>query len=263
MEMSRMMPSGLDTEAATVLKHISRNELIKSYVRQNASLYSALLRAALRFIGGETLPQCVEAVRSLNEQGFATAMTFIGDSTCDPAIAQQATEEILGIVKCIKEYRLQSSICLDLSHVGLAIDANLAFENASAVAQAAHKAGIEIMIGAEESERANDVFDLHRHLCERYDNVGITIQAYLYRSVNDLVSVLDRPGKLRLVKGTYEESPDIARRGKEAIDSAYREFLETLLVSGHACSIATHDPALLNCTHSHEPPGTLGVFRLL
>jgi proline dehydrogenase len=131
----------------------------------------------------------------------------------------------------------------------LEIDIDLAFENASALAQAAREAGIEIMIGAEGFERTNAIFDLHRRLCECYDNVGITIQAYLYRSVSDMVPALDRPGKIRLVKGTYEEPSDVVRHCKEAIDSAYREFLETLLVSGHSCSIASHDPALLDHAH--------------
>lgn len=249
-EMNRMMISGLESGAATALRRMARNETIKSYVQQNAPLYDALLPAALRFIGGETLPRCLTTVRTVNEEGFATGMDFMGESTCDSAAARQAAEEFLCVVKSIKEYNLNSSIGLGLSHIGMAIDASLAFENASAIAQAAHEAGTEIMINAEGSERTNDVFDLHRRLCERHDNVGITIQAYLYRSAEDLVSALNRPAKIRLVKGTYGEPPEAARQCREAVDSAYREFMETLLASGHTCSIATHDRLLLD--HAHK-----------
>jgi proline dehydrogenase len=124
-----------------------------------------------------------------------------------------------------------------------------------------------MMISMEGSERTGEILDAHCWLCERFDNVGITLQAYLYRTKDDLTAALERPGRIRLVKGAYEEPPDIAQPRGVAVDATYRELMETLLISGHACSIATHDPLLLDYAHpfiqEHHLSGDTLEFEML
>lgn len=129
------------------------------------------------------------------------------------------------------------------------MDAGLAFENASRLAEAATLAGTEMMISMEGSERTSAVLDMHRRLSERFENVGITLQAFLYRTEKDLAAVFERPGKIRLVKGAFEEPPDVACARGEKLDTFYSEAMQTLLERGHSCSIATHDAAMLNYAH--------------
>lgn len=246
-----MSERDLEAGAATALQHIARNEEIKTYVMRNAPLREALLRAALRFLCGETLYECLKAAKVLNGGGHATTIDYMGESTRDEQMAERATSEFLSVVRTISQESLDSSISLDLSHVGLALDADLAFRNASRIARAARDAGIEMMISMEGSERTGSILELHRRLSEAFDNVGITLQAYLYQTDDHLESVLQRPGRIRLVKGAYEEPDRIARpRKSPVVDDAYRRLMEMLLESGHSCSIATHDPDLLD--HAHE-----------
>lgn len=239
-----------ESDAAAALRHIARNENIKAYIQENAPLYNTLLPAALRFIGGETMPQCLEAAACLNRQGFAVTIDYMGESTRDTTTATEATAEFLRVAQEIKIRGLNASLSLDLSHIGLAVDERLAFDNASQLAEAATLAGTEMIISMEGAERTSAVLDMHCRLCERFDNVGITLQAYLYRTEQDLAAALERPGKIRLVKGAFEERPELARARGVELDASYQDAIQTLLTSGHTCSIATHDWTML--TYAHE-----------
>jgi len=235
--------------AANALRHISRDQAIKAYTQENAAIHEVLLRAARRFIGGETLAECLETTRALQEQGCAVTIDYMGENTDDEMMAQQATGEFLRVIQAIAAHKLDATVSLDLSHIGLAVDAELALRNASALAQAARAAGTEIMISMEGTERIDEIIALHQRLCEDYDNVGITLQAYLRRTTNDLSSALQRPGRIRLVKGTFEEAPGVAEPRGEILNRGYRDYMEILLLSDHPCSIATHDLNLLNAAH--------------
>ena len=239
----------IEPEAAAALRHIALDENIKAYVLQHPPLYRALLNTAMRFIGGETLKQCVETAESLNHQGFAVTIDYMGESTRDTRTANQATQEFLKVIEVIVNQKLDSSVSLDLSHIGLVIDPELSYHNACILAEAADQAHLEMMLSMEGPDRTTLVLDIHRRLCERFDNVGITLQAYLYRTPEDLTAVLHRPGKVRLVKGAYEAPAHLARPRGAELDITYYQLIATLFNSGHSCSIATHDRSLLNYAH--------------
>jgi proline dehydrogenase len=241
----------LESVAAHALRHISRDQAIKAYMQESAVIHAVLLRAARRFIGGEILAECLEVARALQEQGCAVTIDYIGENTIDEAVAQQATEEFLRVIQAIAANRLDATVSLDLSHIGLAIDAEHALRNASTLAQAARDVGTEIMINMEGMERIDDILALHQRLCQDYENVGITLQAYLRRTTDDLASALQRPGRIRLVKGAYEEAPGVAEPRGEILDRGYRDYMEILLLSDHPCSLATHDLDLLNSAHKY------------
>lgn len=239
-------PSYADARAVSAaLKAVARNEAIKAYIERDKMLYRTLLRAAGRFIAGETLEACIETAKITNGQGHAVTIDFMGESTRDEGVAREATREFLRVVEATAAHRLDSSVSLDLSHIGVAIDPQLAFENALTIAKEADKAGLELMISMEESERTAVILELHGKLCERVANVGITLQAHLHRTPQDLQTVLERPGRIRLVKGAFAEPSTIAYDDRTRVTEAYSELMTTLLRSHYPCSIATHDPTLL------------------
>ncbi|NJM00210.1 MAG: proline dehydrogenase [Synechococcaceae cyanobacterium SM2_3_2] len=236
----------IEFQVAEMLKQVALDEGIKDYVLQHPSLYQPLLHAALRFIGGETLADCVETGELLNRQGFAVTIDYMGESTRDADMAQQATEEFLRVIQAIAEQNLDSSVSLDLSHIGMVIDAELGYENACTLAEAARNKGLEMMISMEGTDRTSLILEIYQRLCETFENVGITLQAYLHRTPSDLENALQRPGKIRLVKGAYAAPADLTKTRGAELDESYRLLMERLLMSGHPCSIATHDPALLD-----------------
>ncbi|MEL6246799.1 MAG: proline dehydrogenase family protein [Cyanobacteria bacterium J06648_16] len=236
----------IEFEAAAALKHVALDESIKDYVLQQPDLYNVLLKPAMRFIGGETLLQCVDVAKQLNEQGHAVTIDFMGESTRDAETATAATREFLKVVKAITEQGLDASVSLDLSHIGMVIDPGLCYENTVILAEATQDAAIEVMISMEGPDRTNSILNMHERICERFNNVGITLQAYLYRTPNDLMRVLQRPGKVRLVKGAYEASSDISLNRGADLDTAYKSLIATLFANRRTCSLATHDEALLD-----------------
>lgn len=239
----------IENEVAAALRHVALDESVKAYVLQHPPLYQALLNAAMRFIGGETLAECCAIAKQLNNQGHAVTIDFMGESTRDAAMAEQATQAFLEVIRAIVRQKLDSSVSFDLSHLGMVIDPELGYENACRLARAAKTAGLEMMISMEGIDRTTTILDIHRRLCEQFDNVGITVQAFLYRTPADLASILERPGKVRLVKGAYEAPAHLAMSRGPQLDSAYQQLVKKIIEADHPCSIASHDQAILDRAH--------------
>jgi proline dehydrogenase len=244
------MLDGTEAKAAmAALRQISRNEEYKARVLETPVLRRVLLRAVSRFIGGEEFSECLRVARSLHQRGIATAIDYMGESTRDRQRAALVTREFLRVIETLADRGSAASISPDLSHLGMAIDPQLAYENARALAGAALEAGTEVILNMEGGDRTETILAIHRQLCGRHDNVGVTLQAYLYRTEKDLAEAIERPGRIRLVKGAYAEPPEQARPLGPATDAVFATLMETLLASGHRCSIATHDLALLEHAH--------------
>lgn len=234
-----------ELQVATALRHLALNEDVKAYVLEHSPLYQVLLHAAMRFIGGETLDRCIEAAKLINQQGFAVTIDYMGESTREVETAERATQEFLEVIQAVEAHKLDSSVSLDLSHIGMAITTELGYKNACRLAEAAQDAGLEIMLSMEGINRTDSILEIYQQLCSRFDNVGITLQAYLYRTPDDLATVMNL-GKIRLVKGAFEAPVSLTMMRGTNLDSAYRQLMEILLASGHPCSIATHDLDLLD-----------------
>ena len=190
-------------EAATALRNIALDEGAKSYVLEHPPLYQALRKAAMRFIGGESLALCVGVARILYSQGHRVTIDFMGESTRDVATAKAATQEFSAVIGALQAEDIAASVSLDLSHIGMEIDSALCYQNACQLAEKSQQAGLEIMISMEGTDRTDCVLDLYQRLCKQYNNVGITLQAYLYRTDKDMAVAVECPGKIRLVKGAF------------------------------------------------------------
>ena len=234
------------SKASDALKHIARNQEIKDYVLNNEELYSILLKGARRFIAGTNIDQCIAMARQFNEKSVATTIDFMGEDTVDKEQAMQAYKKFRKVISVINEYNLQSSVSLDLSHIGLSVEKEQAIENMKELAKESQASGIEIMISMEGSEKTDNIFSVYEEVSKNYRNVGITIQAYLNRSVDDLERLLKLNGKIRLVKGAFEEPAEKAKERGPELNERYLELLNRILSFGKACSIATHDHKLIN-----------------
>lgn len=106
-----------------------------------------------------------------------------------------------------------------------------------------------MMISMEGMDRTVLILEIHQRLCEQFNNIGITLQAYLYRTYDDLNAALQCSGRIRLVKEAYEAPSSLARSRGAELDTAYCQLMEILLASNHPCSIATHDQSLLEYAH--------------
>lgn len=231
--------------AADALRRVARDERVKAYIENDPVLFPILLRAARRYIGGTTRAECLDTVAALNAAGHAATVDYMGESTRDPDLAERETAEFVRLAADIGRRGLDSSLSLDLSHIGLAVDPRLALANARRIAAAAREIGTEMIISMEGAERIEAILEVYRALCAEFDNVGVTLQARLRRTQEDLPAMLALPGKVRLVKGAYEEAPDIAYARESAeLAACYRDYARRMLTSGRPVSIGTHDASI-------------------
>ena len=239
------MPGPPASDAADALRRLALDEGAKAAVLADPRLRAVARRIAGRYIAGETLGDALAEIASVGARGHAASVDYMGESCRDAAIAVHAAGVFAETARRLADERLDCSISLDLSHLGLLVDRELCLRSASAIATATAAYGSELIISAEGSDRTDAILDCHARLCERHDNVGIRVQARLYRSERDLETLLERPGRICLVKGAYHEPQAIAiARESPALAAVFAGYADALVASGHRCSIATHDAGL-------------------
>ena len=196
-----------------------------------------------RFVAGETLDECITVLRALNAQGLAANTTLLGEGVLEPTQTERVVTAYREIIGRIAAEQLQANVALKLTHLGLEIDEELAFENLRRLLEP----GSFIRIDMEQSQFVDATLRIYRRLREAgHDNVGTVLQAYLYRTPADLESLLDLEPNLRLVKGAYLEPESIAYPHKADVDAVYGRLMERMLSSNGHTAIATHDESLID-----------------
>jgi proline dehydrogenase len=195
-----------------------------------------------RFVAGETLDQFVPIARNLNAAGLTVASAILGEGIADESETRAVVAEYRALLDRIASERLQANVALKLTHLGLAIGEELAADNIRELVGYAATLGVFVRIDMEESWYVDPTLRIYRALRNTgLSNVGVVLQAYLYRTPADLDDLLPLRPNLRLVKGAYLESPDVAYPGKADVDLYYKQLIERALSGGGFCAIATHD----------------------
>jgi proline dehydrogenase len=199
-----------------------------------------------RFVAGETLDECVLALRRLNDRGLYANTTLLGEGVRDESEARAVVTEYEDVISRLVDEGLRANVALKLTHLGLELGEEVAFANVKQLVEHARRIGAFLRIDMEQSAFVDPTLRIYRRLRgEGLDNVGTVLQAYLYRSERDLADLLKLQPNLRLVKGAYLEPADIAYPHKADVDAAYVRLLETSLVGGGYTAIATHDERLI------------------
>jgi proline dehydrogenase len=202
---------------------------------------------AARFVAGETLDECVAALRALNDRGLYANTTILGEFTANEEEAAAVASEYEGVLARIASEGLRANVALKLTHLGLGLDEEIAYRNVARVLDAASGLGNFVRIDMEDSPAVDPTLRLYRRLrAEGRDNVGIVLQAYLYRTENDLRELLPLEPNLRIVKGAYLEPASIAYPSKPDVDAAYARLVEQALSGGAYACLATHDEQLID-----------------
>jgi proline dehydrogenase len=204
---------------------------------------------AHRFVAGDTLDQAAAVARRLNQSGLAVSLDLLGEEVTSPAevdLAYKGYDECLGR---IADDGLEANISVKLTQLGLAIDEDLAATTLDRLAVTAAEMGLTITIDMEDSQYTAATVDLYRAAQQRRGNLGLALQAYLYRTPDDVRSLAGLGGHLRLCKGAYVEERDVAFTDPDDVDAAFARLLEILMSAELVLpAIATHDPALIELT---------------
>jgi proline dehydrogenase len=199
-------------------------------------------RLSSRYIAGSTLDDAIRVVRKLNAKGKLATIDVLGEDVTAPDEARAIAGQYHDVLARIDEEGLQSNISVKLTGLGLELDYRLCRENLEAVVGDAAARGNFVRIDMEDSSTTDRTLQLYRELhADGSTNLGVVLQAYLRRTVADL------PGldNVRLCKGIYVESPEIAFREFETVRANYLRSLEALVAQGSYVAIATHDEHLI------------------
>ncbi|MBA4495938.1 proline dehydrogenase family protein [Paenactinomyces guangxiensis] len=238
--------------AADALKSIARDQQIKKYIQQSSDLYPLLLRAANRFVSGETREEGIKKALELSARGYMVSLEYIGENTKTIDDCVYAKNEFLALIKEAGSQLTETTVSLDLSHIGLSVDSDLAYKHIDELAREAKRLNVSIMISMEEAAKTDKILDVYKKVSEYYRNVGITIQAYLERSVTDMKELLHYPGKVRVVKGAYQETEGVTIPRSQNLNERYLHLVDLLVQANHAVSIATHDETLIREMHKRD-----------
>ncbi len=199
-----------------------------------------------KYIAGESMQDAVKVVKDLNSKGIYATLDVLGESVKNKKEAENAKNEALKVFDAIVNENLMANLSLKPTQMGLAIDEDFAFRQISEIIVKAKAIDNFVRIDMEDSPYTDITFKLLKKLKEKYDNVGVVVQAYLKRTYDDVV-VLNKIGtNYRLCKGIYIESPNIAYKDRQKIRDNYVQVLELILKSGNYVGIATHDEYLIN-----------------
>jgi len=207
------------------------------WARKIVTGWSFAWHAASRFVAGEEIDDAIQVIKSLNDKGINATLDHLGEHTHTAADAQNATDTILDIFDAINQSGFRSNVSIKLTQIGLALDADLCAANLSKILERAKEYGNFVRIDMEDSPWVQSTLALYRkmHFDKGFDNVGVVIQSYLFRSEGDVRQLIEECTGVRLCKGAYKESPEIAYPKKGDVDANY-DRLARMLIDGSKAS---------------------------
>jgi proline dehydrogenase len=223
-----------------------------------------------RFVAGDTLEAGMDAARALGQQGIAAMLDHLGENVTSPAQAAEATDVYIRALKRIREWpEIDCNISVKLTQLGLDSSIDLCLENMERVLQVASNGerSILVMIDMEARQYVDPTLHVYLALRAVYRNVGVCLQSYLHRTAADAIRVAGPNAIVRMAKGAYLESPEVAFRTRREVARNYARVAATLLVAGSTVHLATHDESLVEGARgfilSHGIPRERYEFQML
>jgi len=230
----------------SALIYLSRKEGLKEF----AARFSLFKKLTTRFIAGETIDEAIAAIREINARGCTASFDHLNESVNSAQATESEVAEYLDVLRLIAETGIKSNVSIKLTQFGLEIDPELAYRNARTIVADAAGRGNFVRIDMEGSNVTQLTLDIFNRLRAEFgvDEVGIVVQSYLRRTVDDIRELLKIPARIRLCKGAYDEPPEVAYPEKKDVDESYVRAMQLLLSSGIYHGIATHDPKMIDAT---------------
>jgi proline dehydrogenase len=222
--------------------YLSKSEGFKNFLTH----FKSFNNVTRRFVAGEDLPDAVEAIRRLNRKNISASFDHLGESITSEAATRIEVDEYVRVLDSIEENKLNSNVSVKLTQLGLDIGLDMCHANTRRIVEAALRYNNFVRIDMEDSSKTEGTLEVFRRLRSEFDNVGIVVQAYLYRTEKDVENLLKIGARIRLCKGAYKEPPSVAFANKSDVDANFVKLTRILLSSGIYHGIATHDENMVN-----------------
>jgi len=219
------------------------------------------------YVAGENSDDALKQIRQLNHKGFVATLDILGEHIINKKKARQITSEYCNLYEQIEENSLECTLSVKPTHIGLSVSETEAITNMTRITKKAQEFGNFLRIDMESSKYTDQTFEILKQCKKFYNNVGVAIQAYLFRSQNDIEILGDEQFNSRICKGIYKESSTIAYQEHEDIRNNFLLLAKTMAKRGAFCGYATHDQELINrlieWVQSENIPSHLFEFQVL
>lgn len=205
-------------------------------------------RMSHRFVAGEELDEAIAAARVSNDQGMLVSLDYLGENVATAADAQRARDAYLQVFDRIAAEKLDANVSCKLTQLGLDLSPEFCEGQVLSIVERAASCDNFLRVDMEGSAYTERTIEVVKKVRSRSPAIGTVIQAYLYRSEQDIQDLLAIGCRIRLCKGAYKEPPHVAFPKKEDVDANYVKLVRLLLPSGFYHGIATHDPRMIGAT---------------
>ena len=238
--------------ARTILLKVSDNQ----WLRANGTKVPFIRRAVSKFMPGESFDDMLAAAKATAAEGIGAVFTRLGENVKDLSEADAVASHYLEGIDRIRALDLTCEPSIKLTQLGLDIDRELAFGHLRALAVRSQAAGSYLWVDMEQSSYVDVTLDLTRRLKQEFPAVGVCLQAYLFRTRQDLEDMVSRGIGVRLVKGAYNEPATVAFPKKSDVDANYFALAQHMLSAGARASgsrpvFGTHDLDLIASIRAH------------
>lgn len=204
-----------------------------------------LFRVAKKWVAGYGTDEAVAAALDSNSRGMSAILNFLGEDITDAKVVDQTVVEYLSLMDLMHARKVRGCVSAKPTQLGLAIDYNMCLQNFVKLAARASKLGQFLWIDMESVKFTEDTIAIYLEVYKQNDLAGVAIQSYLRRSASDLLHIVDRGGKVRLVKGAYHVPEGQAFSTKEEVGANFVKLMKMLFESGNYFAIATHDSNII------------------
>ncbi len=219
--------------------------LSKNKTLTKAAKNYGLRFGAARFVAGIDIEHAARKINNLNEEGFAVTVDHLGEFIDNEQEARESAAECIHAITVIGNKKLDSEVSLKMTSMGLDISRELVMENMRKILDTAREYNVTVTIDMEDHTRCGKTLEIFKELRKEYDNVGTVLQAYLYRTEEDLQDLSTYEPYLRIVKGAYKEPQEVAFPKKKDVDENYKKLIKQNLKNGHYTAIGTHDEDII------------------
>lgn len=200
---------------------------------------------------GERLEDALIAARALRERGIAAVLTLLGENVTDSAKATEITRHYADVLEKIHASALDCHISLKPTQLGLDVDTALCYANLRSLVASARRLDTFVWVDMERHTYVDRTLDIYRRMLAEFPNVGVCLQSYLYRTAEDLRSLIPLGGGIRLVKGAYREPAAVAYPRKRDVDANFLALAEQMIApaargAGLRAVFGTHDRRILD-----------------
>jgi len=228
---------------------VSRNILLwaskNDWLKRNVPKSKSVRRAVMRFMPGETVEDAILAGKELLKKNIPTTFTRLGENIISIEEAEANTSEYMNLLERIKEENLNIEISLKLTHIGLDLSFEKTLDFFSSIAEKAEKLNNCLFIDIEDSSYVDKTINFYKKIKDNHNNVGLCLQSYLHRTMDDLKGLSEINPWIRLVKGAYKEPASIAFKKLTDVNKNYFQISKYLLnqiaEKNLRVAFATHD----------------------